>query len=280
MSYQYWNNFIDSWRGLNLLECLNTAPAEEFQSLLGWSNPNLMRLYGTENNNDLSLQYLPEPWWGNNGTSPLESVIINYNPAGLNDNFYGQNAEQHITNSNGLFGFNNYSDFINNEVLTQSSRFPGKYHFHFSTRARRIFESLNRNHVTLLGNGLQNHLSIELAPWYTPKSKFIEPYIMLNADIIYRQCIVFAADRSMLIHNPVLKNKVIIRASKNFTEKFLQYCGEYNVLRDYTTNSGNGRFFKFSLNSIPNIQFISIWGIRARNDFPANIDLDEILGVI
>jgi hypothetical protein len=277
MSYIFWNNFIDTWRCLPPNEYLNHLPLAPYNLLLGWTNPNLLPLYGTPNQRDLSLQYLPEPWWGNNGNYPLESVVLNYNPAGLSDNYYGNNAQQHFTNSRALFGFHHYSDFINNEVLVRSRRFPGKDTFHYSNRANRVFDSLTRNGIPLVGNNLENHLSIELAPWYTPNSNLILPYIMLNAVSVYNNCIMFAANESRRIINPILRNKVIIRASRDSILGLLPSFGPHRIIYDQTTVSGNGRWYKFILNAIPNIEFICIWGPKSRNDFPPNHDLDEIL---
>lgn len=277
MSYNFWNNFVDTWRTLPPKEYLNPKPVAPYNLLNGWTNPNLEPLYGTVNLGDLSLQYLPEPWWGNNGSHPLEAVVLNYNPAGLNTNYYGKKAQQHFTKSGALFGFHNYSDFINHEVLKRSQRFPGKDTFHYSNRAKRVFDSLTRNSITLAGSNLENHLSIELAPWYTPNSNLILPYIGLNIKSVYYNCIEFAANESRRILNPILKNKVIIRASRNSILRLLPHFGLHKILEDKTTTLGYGRWFRFSLNQIPNIEFICIWGPMSRNDFPPNGDLDEIV---
>lgn len=277
MSYLFWNNFIDTWRNLPPNEYLNPHPVAPYDLLNGWTNPNLTPIYGTVNQGDLSLQYLPEPWWGNNGNHPLECVVLNYNPAGLNYNYHGNNAAQHFNNSRALFGFQSYSDFINCEVLNRSLRFPGKYTFHYSNRARRVFDSLTRNSIALAGNNLENHLSIELAPWYTPNSNLILPYVRFNTASIYKNCIMFAANESMRIHNHILRNKVIIRTSKDSILKLLPSFGLYSIIYDRTTKSGDGRWFKFSLHAILNVEFICIWGPKSRNDFPPNLDLDQIL---
>jgi hypothetical protein len=277
MSYIYWNNFIDFWRFLPPFEFTNPNPIAPNNLIGGWTNPNLTPINGTLSLNDLTLQYLPEPWWGNNGNHALESVVINYNPAGLNEAYWGVNANQHYNHSRGLYGFADYSSFIDNEVLTVSNRFPGKYTFHFSNRAKRIFDSLNRNGVTLTENKLENHLSIELAPWYTPQSNLIFPYIIANIQNVYANCILFAANESTRIINPALNRKVIIRASRDSLLNLIPYFGTHVIIYDKTTPSGNGRWFKFSLNAIPNIEFICIWGPKSRNDFPPNSELDIIL---
>jgi len=279
MSYTYWNNFIDFWRYLPPAGYTNPYPTA-YTLIAGWTNPNQSPIFGTLSMRDLSLQYLPEPWWGNNRTHDLESVVINYNPAGLDRNYWGVQANQHYNHSRTLFGFMDYSSFINNEVLTASNRFPGKNTFHYSNRAKRIFDSLSRIGVPLAGRRLENHLSIELAPWYTPKSNLIFPYLRINIDNIYANCILFAANESTRIVNPVLKNKVIIRASKNSVLNLLPHLGHYVIIYDETTPSGNGRYFKFRLNTIPNIEFVCIWGPNSRNDFPPSADLDIIMNAL
>jgi hypothetical protein len=280
MSYTYWNTFIDTWRSLPHKEYINAFPLAPYHIINGWENPNLLPLYGTDGGLDLSLQYLPEPWWGNDGSSPLESVIINYNPAGLNKAYFGASSAQHYMHSSHLYGFPNYSDFIKNEVSICSTRFPRKYKFHFSDRANRVFGSLTRNRVHLVGSALKNHLSVELAPWYTPTSNLIRPYILRNIKSVYDNCILFAANESRRIHNTVLKNKVIIRASRDFILSLLPYFGSYTTSADRTTISGNGKWFSFSLDDIPGIEFVCIWGPKSRNDFPSHTDLDEILNAI
>lgn len=280
MSYAYWNNFIDLWRHLPPIEFTNPHPIAPHTLIGGWTNPNQNPIFGTLSMNDLTLQYLPEPWWGNNGTHDLESVVINYNPAGLDNIYWGVHANQHHNHSGTLFGFMDYSSFINNEVLTASNRFPGKYTFHYSNRAKRIFDSLNRIGVPLAGINLENHLSIELAPWYTPQSNLIFPYIRINIHNIYTNCILFAANESIRIINPILNSKVIIRASRDSVLKLLPHLGRHVIVYDNTTPSGNGRWFKFRLNAIPNIEFICIWGPKSRNDFPPSSDLDIILNAL
>jgi len=278
MSYNYWNNFIDTWRHLPIHELTNPNPVSPL--IHGWTNPNMRQLFGTLSMNDLSYQYLPEPWWGNNGIHALESVVINFNPAGLNRDYCGVHSQQHHNHSNTLFGFPDYSGFIDHEVLSASNRFPGKHIFHYSNRAKRIFDSLGRIGVNLAGNNLENHLSIELAPWYTPQSKLIMPYILDNIQCVYHHCIAFAANESTRIINPKLNRKVIIRTSKNTILKLLRYLGNYVIISERTTKSGKGMCFQFSLNTIPQIEFISIWGPESRNDFPPNEDLDEILSAL
>jgi hypothetical protein len=52
--YQYWERFIAQWHNGKL----GTLKGE-------WSNPDDIPLYGNENDNVLTSEYIPEPWWGN-----------------------------------------------------------------------------------------------------------------------------------------------------------------------------------------------------------------------
>ncbi|MBR5035494.1 MAG: hypothetical protein IKX71_09335 [Bacteroidales bacterium] len=67
MNYNYWNIFVLGW-------------SVGKKSIGGWTNPNSISLYNDSSQKDKSSLYIPEPWWGNDGSAPLHSVIINYNP--------------------------------------------------------------------------------------------------------------------------------------------------------------------------------------------------------
>jgi hypothetical protein len=70
---------------------------------------------------------------------------------------------------------------------------------------------------------------------------------------------------------------VIIRTNKKYIKTLLPYLGPHVIIYDRTTHSGCGRWFKFILCAIPDVEFICIWGPKSRNDFPPDIDLDQIL---
>ena len=158
MSYSYWNDFVNIWK-------VNPTP----QPILGWTNPNLVPLYNNPVVKDFSYDYIPEPWWGNDGTHALDSVILNYNPGegGL---------VQEYANSKSLFGAANYQSFVDGEVIGITNHFPGTNRWHSGKRAKRIFNTLVRNSISLSGSGnIENHLSIELIPWHTGNTIGIQP---------------------------------------------------------------------------------------------------------
>ena len=290
MSYAYWNNFVDHWRNLPLAKYVNGNQLTAIPDIFGWTNPNLFPLYGTENQQDFALQYLPEPWWGNDGNNPLESVVINYNPAGLNNGYFGVKALQNINQSRNLFGFNSYADFINSEVANQAVNFPGKFQFHYNKRAYPVLSALNLN------PNFENHLSVELAPWYTPKSNLIIPYIDNNLNNVYNNSLLFAANESRRINNKTLNNKVLVRTSKNEFDRLLTRMTNSGIINGYgiTTEGsvpipqfplGSGSYCKFEIHDpiINGIEFIAVWKPKpgySTNDFPLIPQLTWIFNVI
>jgi hypothetical protein len=288
MCYNYWNGFIDQWKRLPLSELTNRTPAVPFHPFLGWDNPNLQPLMNSSSHADCSLKYLPEPWWGNNGRHILNSVVINYNPGEAS-------SPQSFVHSSGLYGYPDYSSFVNSEAKRITSHFPGTRTWHNGQRATRIFNTLKRLGFPLTPTDqLHNHLSIELIPWHTENTGSIGTYINHNLNMIYEHSFVFAADQSRRIANPLLNNKVILRLSGAVTLDLLNNMvklgfGLYIVLipPNHTTTgpaitakgkhvTGSAGYFKFTFNAIPDIEFISIWDITGGNAFPPDGDMDWI----
>ena len=276
MSYNYWNNFVENWGVLPQVEYINPNPIAPFHSILNWINPNLSPLMNSDQLADYSLKYIPEPWWGNNGCHVLNSVVINYNPGrgGL---------IQVVDHAAELFGNVNYQTLVNNESIGESSYFEATNNWHRTRRAARVFESLGRIEVDLNGfTMLENHLSLELIPWHTTDTSAIGLYINANLQSIFDNIIVFAANESLRIQNEKLRNKVILRLSGHNTMTLLNNFVQHEVCAFVLTEqigqtpSENGSFLKFKINSIPDVEFISIWGRKSRNDFPPNEDLDFI----
>lgn len=279
MSYNYWNNFVDKWRFFPTLEFINPVPISPYNPILGWINPNHTPLMNSSTYADYSIKYLPEPWWGNNGNHILNSVVINYNPG------TGGGA-QGFHHAASLFGNVDYQTFANNEAIGMSNYFAETNRWHKSKRAKRIFNTLIRIGIPLHGqHNLENHLSIELIPWHTPNSSTIWPYINSNLQAIFNNCIIFSANESLRIQNTKLQSKVIIRLNGDKTLNLLNSFVHHGICA-YTlinpigyTPSLNGGFFKFKINSIHNVEFISIWG-KIGNDFPPNVDMDWIFNNI
>jgi len=276
MSYNYWNDFVDNWKVLPIPQFTSPTPPPLYNSISGWTNPNLLPLLNATGGVDYSLQYLPEPWWGNNGLQVLNSVVINYNP-GLGGGL------QNYPASIGLFGFPNFQSFVNNNIAVNF--FPETNRWHKGKRAMRVFNTLQRIGIGLgVNNQLYNHLSIELIPWHTTDITQIGPYVNINLNQIYINCLRFAANESMRINNAKLRNKVLLRINGNTTIALLNALAAAGICT-YTIVTpigyvigGTGGYFKFTIGAIPNVEFISIWGVR--NDFPSNFDMDWIFNYI
>ena len=275
MSHNYWNNFVDNWRNLPNAEFANLNPNPQYVNLGGWQNPNLTPLMNSDNQGDYSLQYLPEPWWGNNGDQILNSVVLNYNPG------FGQGI-QHVNQVSALFGFNTYRDFVSNECAGATTHFSHTTRWHRAQRATRVLNALTRLGQNLNGhNNLQNHLSIELIPWHTTDIQNISGYIANHLQMIYENSIVFAANESRRINNDTLQNKVLLKINGNTTVELLNQLTNngictFQVLNNigYTPNQRGG-YLKFQIHQIPDVQFISIWQTTFAG-FPSNENMDWI----
>ena len=289
MSYKYWNDFVDQWRNNPLVP---TAPV-----VGGWTNPNtvpLLNSYGAPSP-DLSINYLPEPWWGNDGNSQLHSVVINSNP------FTGNGALQHyaVPGIPILYGSRNYQEFVANEVSQFITAGGAPFlaptnNWHFVRRANVIHNALVAcGSIALfpLKGYFENHLSIEMIPWHTPDStnpQYMD-YVLANLKPIYDYVFCFAAERSRNIINRILNKKVIIRSTYN---KITPILNALAAIGKTTTRSlpiiypagTDGNYFKFRFDDpqISDVEFICIWGGNSRNDFPQPYRgvFDPIISVI
>lgn len=265
--YDYWNDFVDKWfKGITQIS--------------NWTNPNSLPLLNSLNPNcglnlDYSSFYIPEPWWGNDGTEPLHSVVINYNPG---DGGYAQEKTQ-------IKKY--YHDSYAQDIVNNAKVLPDTRKWHESKRAHPILESLNRLGVINVAcktnvQCLNHHLSVELIPWHTAKAssnKNYWAYLALNIQAVYDHCICFAADMSRKIANKKLKNVVIVRMSEGDTKKLINCLSTINKTACLgnvnVTASGKGKWMEFTINGIKGVKFVSIWG--SGNNFPSKPDLDEIL---
>ena len=285
MSYAYWNDFVDTWRRLPISVFNQPIPVSPYNVIAGWKNPNLIPLLGTKITGDMSLQYIPEPWWGNNGIHPLHSVVVNYNPGG------GGEVQHHNQSSN-LFGFPDYGSYVNDEVLRSDKRLRRTHTFHKGKRASRVFNTLEAIGINLNGNySLENHLSIELIPWHTVNIDKLRTYFSANLQTIYNHSLLFAAQEAKKIINVKLHNKVIVRISGTVIINLLNEMvhngfGHHAITAPLTYTykgcqpaliGGNGGYMKFKLDIEPSIDFICIWGTgKTGNDFPTKADMKWI----
>lgn len=274
--YNYWDDFVDHWFKNSHISALSPHP---------WISPD-DKMCPLSNNYTIydSINYLPEPWWGYDGSVDVElhSVVINFNP--------GQGGDAQLRNIIKGDYYGSYArDIVNNSTL------PATRSWHLNSRALPILDSLNR--LTYIHTpygahniyGLQNHLSIELIPWHTAKASINKEYwnyLEKNIEAVYHHSICFAAFMSRIIANNKLRNVVILRMNGTCTNKIIDYLVRYlgikiSIIKPATNvkNKGinnDGNFFIFKLNSMPDIKFVSIWP-KANNGFPPAANLDIII---
>ena len=254
--YSYWNTFVLDWikSPYGPENLLNTA-------LKDGEDP------------DYSKYYVPEPWWGNDGTDPLYSVCVNLNP-GKGD------SKLHTISNAKLKGITEYKDLF--LIL------PDTHNWHQNRRAAPIGNALRAVHNLPAGD-IKNHLSIELIPWHTEHAtqelRYWD-YVLENLESIYRYSILFAYEKSHQIEGP-LKSKVILRfsgacADKLFKElKRKRLIGEYRE-RTLNLESSNTHVQVYTIDSLSDCEFIAIWRSSGYglNNFPCAEDMKEIITLI
>lgn len=262
MSYTYWEGFISTWNKI-----IGLSPKI---AISGWTDPNSIPLYGDQVGKTLSSCFIPEPWWGNDGTSPLHSVVINLNPG------VGYDALLH---GKVPYSSSYAIDIVNSGVLPINNKWQTVH------RAQPIFGSLHRLGVLKSLPCLKNHLSVELIPWHTPGSDANNwNYMKTNIQQVFDNSICFAANESRRIANRKLNSTVILRLCENSTRVLLKELARIGISstagKTFTSASGKGKMFEFSFSSIQDVRFFSIWGPRSRNNFPTQADLDDLMKLI
>lgn len=254
--YEAWEQFINDW--------YNGA------TVASWSDPNLIPLVNNPMTNSRSIDYIPEPWWGNHENNvPLHSVVVNFNP-GQGDNF------QH--RSRIPFRGSYAHDIVDGNVLPLTEK------WHALLRAKPIHSALSIiNPTGCKGLSLKNHLSVELIPWHTRAITGcgFDDYLKQNARQIMEYSLMFAANESKRIANDKLRNVVILKMSKVNTDKLLCVLASagYNYVSSFvkTVPDSSSHSYEFSIDCIPSVRFVSIWGEHAMNKFPNKSDLKYIL---
>ena len=194
MSYNYWNQFINDW-----FKGSNTFP--------GW----------TPTKGTLSADYIPEPWWGNDGTKPLHSVVINFNP--------GQGGCCQLRSNLINYYKGSYAnDFVNNTTMQPNPKcWPNNTReWHCKKRAIPVLQHLGLSNSLI---NIDSHLSVELIPWHSNNiaGNHYRNYLKKNITAIYKNSICFAAHEAARIQNPKLNNVVLLKMSGKFTKSFWIY---------------------------------------------------------
>ncbi len=253
--YQYWEDFISLWSKKKVQK--------------DWTSPCPSLILNTPSALDLTTDYIPEPWWGNDGTKPLHSVAVNFNPGA------GGCCQRR-----GIVPYvNSYADNVvnNTSILCQTRK------WHETRRAKPILEALNRTGCIKGGYGLENHLSIELIPWHASNvdNSYLQ-YLSDNIKAVYEHCICFAANESRRIDNYKLKNVVILRINDKKAEFLIKELNKIGMTSSIssstcTTTDGHGKYTEFKIDNLSDIRFLCIWGVNSRNDFPPSTDMDDII---
>ena len=254
--YEAWEKFIIDWYNGK-----TDTP---------WSDPNLIPLINNPKTKSHSSDYIPEPWWGNHEDNvPLHSVVVNFNP-GQGDCFQHRSCIP-------------FHDSYAHDIV-EGRVFPLTEKWHALLRAKPIHSALSSiNPTGCKGLSLKNHLSVELIPWHTRAIAGcgFDDYLKQNPRQIMEYSLMFAANESKRIANDKLRNVVILKMSKGNTDKLLNVLASagYNAHKDSvkTVPGTSSHSYEFSIDCIPSIRFVSIWGEHAMNKFPNTIDLKYIL---
>jgi hypothetical protein len=258
MNYQYWNDFVNDWVHGNY----STSPSGTL-TIGGWQLPN-----------SNMATFLPEPWWGNDGSKcsdPLYSVVVNYNP-GNGGVIQTLNHPQFAQIQNKLTSGSTYQDLMRFDLPTH---LPDTHKWHQNGRAIKMIEALRQLHKPAQlcppFSEIRHHLSVELIPWHTPNtsSKQFKNYVNNNAKAIVNNSIAFAAAQSLRIPKDVKTHgKVIMRMSWDDVKKILERaCVSYTdqpktILTDANGNLTIWKFVKFTIGQFPGVSFRCVWGVR------------------
>lgn len=229
-------------------------------------------IFNNPSKNDLTTDYIPEPWWGNDGTKPLHSVVINFNPG------EGGCCQRRCIVP--------YIDSYANDIVNNISILRQTRRWHETQSAKPILDAWNRISRLKGDYGLENHLCIELIPWHASNvDKSYLKYLSDNIKSVFEHYICFAANKSRKIENNKLKNVVILRINDREAEfliKELNKIGKRSSINSsvLTTTSGLGKYMEFSIEARSDTRFISIWGVYSRNDLSPSFDMDGIINSI
>lgn len=294
--YDYWDKFVQEWLDYVINNTLSTNNQwnshiinnGKYYNLSQWKYPGFNNSDPKNNPNDPTIQYLPEPWWGNDGTHPLHSVIINFNPGkgdkvqynnDLNNSKYSAYVNAHIRDYISYIQRNPKQKIPNNTDFLQTCD------WHYSRRAKWIYEAITpiygcSNYLLSNNLSLHNHLSVELIPWHSKSAMSdFHKYVASNRNAIFEHSVKFAAEASKCINNPILRNVVIVRMSSSAFKQCLGGIGGLNYLiQEVKFDAGIYCIFEFT--TIPNVIFVCIWGEHSQNAFPSKASLAKILNEV
>ena len=206
----------------------------------------------------LQINLLPEPWWGWNNTkdTPINSVVINYNP-GLGDcvqcgyvlhRRYGRNFS--------------YREIMPDFRLHHPQ--GEQWHKNRASAIKNLIVGHDRTNTF-------SHLSIELYPFHSEsvENDDIEKYLKDNSDDVIKNVFEFAACAASHIECDLLCNIVFVRISP---VRFCRYLDKLNLKYEQLLETKHFACFKIlnftDEDLLKNVNFITATG--ARNHFPYN----------
>jgi hypothetical protein len=218
--------------------------------------------------------FLPEPWWGNDGSKcsdPLYSVVVNYNP-GKGGDIQAINNSEFAQIQNKLTNASTYQDLMLSDL---PAHLPKTHRWHQNGRAIKMIEVLRQLHkpvqVCPPFSEVRHHLSVELIPWHTPNtsSKQFMDYVNNNAKAIVDKSIAFAAAQSLRIPNEFdTHGKVIMRMTWRNVERILKRADvAYTDQPQIKLTNANGnltiwKLVEFTIDQFPGVSFRCVWGVR------------------
>lgn len=279
-NYVYWEQFVNSW-----------CACHSSTSIGGWADPHKIPLLNTFlPPKDYSSQYVPEPWWGNDGSHPLYSVCVNLNPG------KGMDIQKRAVIA---------PTFTSYRTLQLWPSFSKTAEWHRKKRAEPIGNALNAVPGSFppghTAGKLENHLSVELLPWHTqgavPKLGYWN-YFRLNLLACYCHSLLFAAAQSRRVVGK-LNCTVLLRFSGNTANRIFNSLKRNSIIQGFSSKgiqlqNPNVKCVIFTLlgkaecpqsDGYPNkedlggIRFVAIWRSRSwnANDFPGQLDMIEII---
>lgn len=263
MSYNFWNQFVNDWLTLPANELANPIPAPPFNHFMGWLNPNSVHLMNSNVPGDFSLQYIPEPWWGNSGNEPLHCVFLNHNPfsGGL---IQTQAAVAALMLQHPQIQC--YQELVHSQVIQFDNEpadppvFNGTCKWHFNHRASQIVAGLNIiENLGINEPQVSSLLSIELIPWHTNNFGNIEfNYFLNNLNVTFLNTFLFAANESRRIDNETLINKPLIRTTRTRIIPVLDLLQENELITGY---------FISPVHNVPEFNYSWDWFRLSHSDF-------------
>ena len=253
MPRNYWSNYVNNWLSGS------QAPAPTMKNTL---NPMTM-----------SSDYIPEPWWGNDGVQPLDSVCVNLNP--------GKGDDLQMRRNISKLKIPRYAP------SSLASHLPLTDAWHREKRAFPIAKALRACGYSASGTN-DGNLDIELIPWHSEHATnaygFFR-YVDNNAVDIFKWGLSFAAEESKRITNPLLKNTVLLRFSASNADRVFKSFYKARAISAPVIKSpinclpnNNTCWCIYTISQIPDIRFVCIWRKRwyGLNNFPSDADMYSI----